>query len=772
MRSNLPSRSTPSRSIPALALAVLAGAVGVNPAAAHDDDVRKILDQIPPVFGPIYRAPAIVATQVDGVDQQGFDALNMTLLAQVPLNNFPGVNTNSGNDCWGYVSPSGREYAIMGLEGGFGFVEITNPTNPQIVDTVSGPTSLWHDVKVIGDIAYGVSEGGSGVQVMDLSDIDNGNVTLVRNWTSGGYATTHNIVANEDAGTLWICGANIGNGGLIKLDISNPTLPQFDGGWTEMYVHDAQVVTWEGGAYDGRELAFCASGFSGGFSETALRIVDVTDTSNPQTISTLFYPNAAYAHQVWLSSDRKYIYLNDELDEGDTVAVTTTRVINVEDPANPVFEGTYTTGKAAIDHNLYVDDAVAYQANYRSGLRVFDALDPANPVEIAYFDTFPGSDAASFNGAWSSYPFFPSGNIVVSDIERGLFVLRLDAPLEGFALSDPGTNPAAVNPAGGDTLRVGSFLRDGATLSSVTLFADTGSGFAPTPMSTGPAGTYEAPAPAIDCGQTLRYYFQATDNQGLTKTLPVGAPSSAFEAEVVSDVAVAFDEDFQSAPGWSVSGSVGDGAWDLGTPVGGGDRGDPPSDFDGSGNCYLTDNVDGNSDVDGGTTVLTSPALDASADAPVLSYALWFSNNIGEVDDTMVVEISNNNGGSWSTLDTLGPGDPAAGGGWNLYEFELDQVFTNPSSQVRVRFLAGDTGTPSVVEAAVDAVRVESRTCEDPAPACPADFSGNGTTDFPDVGLFLSAFSSGDLAADFSGNGAVDFPDVGLFLGAFSAGCP
>jgi len=767
-------RSTPTtRSTTPLALAMLAGALGSSPASAHDDDVRKLLDRLPPVFGPIYRTPAIVPTPVDRAEPQGgFDAFNMTLLAQIPLNNFPGVNTNSGNDCWGYVSASGREYAIMGLEGGFGFVEVTNPTNPVIVDTISGPTSLWHDVKVVGSYAYGVSEGGSGVQVMDLSDIDNGNVTLVRNWTSGGYSTTHNIVTNLDNGSLWICGANIGNGGLINLDISNPTLPQFNGGWTEMYVHDAQVVTWEGGAFDGRELAFCASGFSGGFSETGLRIVDVTNPNAPVTLATLFYPNAGYAHQVWLSEDRSTLYLNDELDEGSTVSVTTTRIIDVRDPANPVLLGTHTTGKAAIDHNLYVDNALAYQANYRSGLRVFDTLDPENPVEVAYFDTFPNSDAAAFNGAWSSYPFFPSGTIVVSDIERGLFVLRLDAQLDGFALSDTGTNPALVDPAGGDSLSVKPTLRDGVSLTQVTLMADSGSGFSPTPMTLNPDGTYSAPSPAIACGQTLRYYFQATDDQGLTKTVPGNAPAETLEAQVVSDIVVAVDEDFQSAPGWSVSGSVSDGAWDLGVPVGGGDRGDPPSDFDGSGNCYLTDNADGNSDVDGGTTVLTSPALDASGQSPILSYALWFSNNVGEVDDSMVVEISNDNGASWTTLDTIGPGDPEAGGGWNLYEFSLDSIFAAPSSQVRVRFLAADTGTPSVVEAAVDALRIESRTCEDPAPECAADFSGNGATDFPDVGMFLAAFSTGDLAADFSGNGAADFPDVGLFLAAFSAGCP
>ena len=668
---------------------------------------------------------------------------NMTLLANIPLNNFPGVNVNSGNDCWGYVSPSGREYAIMGVEGGFGFVEITDPINPVVIDTVTGPVSLWHDVKVVGEYAYGVSEGGSGIQVMDLSDIDNGNVTLVRNWTGGGYNTTHNIITNEETGSLWLAGANIGNGGLINIDLSNPALPSIDGGWTDMYVHDAQVVTWHEGPLAGRELAFLASGFSGGFSETGLRIADVTDPNNTVTLATIFYPSAGYSHQCWLSTDRSILYLNDELDEGNSVSVTTTRVFNVEDPTNPVFLGTYTTGKAAIDHNLYTRDHVIYQSNYRSGLRVFDGLDPVNPTEIAYFDSYPGSDAAEFNGAWSNYPFMPSGTIIVSDIERGLFLLRLDAELDSFALQQRDDQPETVSPD--DPISVNIITRDGASFESIHMFVDTdGTGFTPVFMNPNPDGSATAMTPAIECGQTLQYFFRVTDNEGLVKTLPANAPSSVYTASVASSFTEVFADNFETNTGWSVSGSVDDGAWERGIPAGGGGRGDPATDSDGSGRCYLTDNVAGNSDVDGGTTTLTSPAMDATGEGtPTLSYDLWYSNNIGEVDDTIFIDISNNNGGSWQALDSIGPGHPAAGGGWNTYSFDLSQIFTNPSNQVRIRFRAGDTGAGSVVEAAVDAVSIELVSCENSTNPCPADITGDGNLNFLDVSAFLAAFGNG-----------------------------
>lgn len=753
----------------AIGLSVVLAACAGSIATAHDDDIRKLLDRESAVPGPVW-----TATQRGVQEGGGFDSSNITLLSQIPLNNFFGVNAASGNDCWGYVSPTGREYAIMGLEGGFGFVEITNPTSPVIVDTVSGPSSLWHDVKVVGQYAYGVSEGGSGIQVMDLSDIDNGNVTLVRNWTSGGYSTSHNIVTNEETGSLWVVGTNIGNGGLIHVDISNPELPQFDGGWTEMYVHDAQVVTWDSGAMAGRELAFCAGGFSGGFSSTGLRIVDVTNPNNTQTIATLFYNNAGYAHQVWISEDQKYLYLNDELDEGASVAVTTTRIINIEDPQNPFFVGTSTTGLAAVDHNLYIRDGVMYQANYRSGLRVFDALDPANPIEIAYLDTYPDSDSASFNGAWSNYPFFPSGNILISDIERGLFVVRLDAQLRPMALASEGDLPSVVSPAGGAVLSAKPITRDGVSVASVELMLDSGSGFSPIAMSGNGDGTYSAALPIVPCGDDIRYYFTAQTDDGFVATFPTNGASDPLSAAVISSINELFVDNAETNTGWTVSGSVADGAWNRGVPVGGGDRGDPPTDFDGSGRCWLTDNVDGNSDVDDGTTILTSPALDASSGNTTLSFALWYSNNVGVIDDSMNVQVSNNNGNSWTTILTLGPGDAASGGGWNTYSYELDTLFANPSSQVRLRFNVSDTGAGSVVEAGVDDIRLEQRTCEDVAAGCSdADLAEPfGQLDFFDVSAFLTAYNAADPAADFNGDGLFDFFDVSSFLTNFNAGCP
>jgi choice-of-anchor B domain-containing protein len=748
-------------------------------AIAHDPDLRKLEDKQPPVFGDIYRLG-------DPVPRSGgFDASGMTLLSQIPLNNFPGVARASGNDCWGYVSPSGREYAIMGLQGGFGFVEITNPTNPVIVATIPGPSSDWHDVKVVGSVAYGVSEGGAGIQVMNMANIDNGQVTLVRNWTSGGYSTTHNIVTNEDNGSLWICGANIGNGGLIKIDLTNPTLPSFDGGWTQMYVHDAQVVTWDNGPLSGRELAFCLAGFNTGITDTGLRIVDVTNPNSPQVLSTLFYPGAQYAHQGWLSEDRRFLYLNDELDEGATVSVTTTRVINVEDPTNPYLVKTFTTGLASIDHNLYTHNGLIFQSNYRSGLRVFDALDPANPSELAYFDTYPGSNSADYNGAWSNYPYFPSGTIIVSDIERGLFVLRLDAEPAAVAVSVPQNSaPEVIDPAGGDPITAHAVARSSSNpLASVELMVDSGSGFQPVPATDNGDGTFTAVFPPVACDSTVRAYFRATAAGGQEAFFPGDAPGETFSFTVASDVVELFADDFSTNQGWT-PGVAGDtattGIWTRVNPVG---TAAQPGDALFGNFCYVTGQGAnggglGDNDVDSGRTTLLSPAFSLAGESAdtTISYWRWYSNSAGASPfaDVFTVDISSNNGQTWTNVETVGPDGPEVSGGWFKHSFRPAD-FVNLTNQTRLRFIASDLGSGSIVEAAVDGVRIERFDCVDPNPGCsPADLAEPfGTLNFFDLAAYLALFNANDPGADLASPfGTLNFFDISAYLSGYNAGCP
>jgi choice-of-anchor B domain-containing protein len=174
--------------------------------------------------------------------------------------------------------------------------------------------------------------------------------------------------------------------------------------------------------YQGREICFNAS-------ETALGIGDVTDKDNPTPISYAAYPNVGYSHQGWLSEDQRFFYLNDELDElSGTVTGTRTLVWDVEDLDDPILVNEYMSDNQASDHNLYVRGNFMYQANYVSGLRVFDISDPANPKPVGFFDTARGPDEPGFAGAFSSYPFFESGNILISSMREGLFIVKKQQP--------------------------------------------------------------------------------------------------------------------------------------------------------------------------------------------------------------------------------------------------------------------------------------------------------------------------------------------------------
>ncbi|MCP3905696.1 MAG: choice-of-anchor B family protein [Planctomycetes bacterium] len=399
-----------------LAAAVASATLAVS-APAHLDD-PKALDAAPPVPGPGYSAAA------DGIGTNPYTSLGVELQSTVSIEDFGGALA-SANDCWGYTSPSGREYAIMGLFDATGFVEITDPVNPVIIDVISGLTSTWRDIKTFQTYAYAVTEAvGGGIQVFDLSQIDAGSVTLVNTVTDAGTNKTHNAVINEDSGYLYRSGGS-GHGLRIYDLNADPSNPTFVGEWNARYVHDAQVVTYTSGPWAGKEIAFACSGFNNGWAETGLDVLDVTNKSNIIEIDRFLLPNGEYSHQGWLSDDRQYFYLDDEADETNGGLPTTTIVLDVSDLANVSLASTFTNGLPAVGHNVYVHDGRLFQANYSTGVRIFDvATDPEQGVEIAYFDTRPEDDATSFNGLWSVYPFFESGTFIGSDRQRGLFVWR------------------------------------------------------------------------------------------------------------------------------------------------------------------------------------------------------------------------------------------------------------------------------------------------------------------------------------------------------------
>lgn len=347
---------------------------------------------------------------------------NVALKARVSLTTF---GATAGNDCWGYVSPSGREYAFMGCNNRTAFVEITNPASPNYFAAIDHPSSTWSDIKVYGRYAYVVSEAaGTGIQVIDLGAIDAHVVTLVR--TIPAPDRSHNVAIDTVSGFLYTLGSRGGSGTTTCWSLADPANPVQVGpaSMTLDYMHDAQIVTYTSGPYAGKQIFFGSSASRG------VDIYDVTDKNNPVKLKRLEYPNIGYCHQSWLSADKKTLYTNDEMDETGSGYTTRTLVFDVTDFNTASYVTSFTSGVNAIDHNLYVRDGFLFEANYRSGLRIFDSNDSATaPVPVGFFDTYPANNDTGYDGAWSNFPFFPSGTVIVSDINRGLFILDPSAAL-------------------------------------------------------------------------------------------------------------------------------------------------------------------------------------------------------------------------------------------------------------------------------------------------------------------------------------------------------
>ncbi len=224
-------------------------------------------------------------------------------------------------------------------------------------------------------------------------------------------------------------------------------------------------------------------------------------------------------------------------------------------------------------------------------------------------------------------------------------------------------------------------------------------------------GLYEATLPPAGCDAVPEFYISAMGDGGSTVLSPPDAPNSVYTA-LVGTVTIVMEDNFETHQGWTVSGDALDGHWERGVPVGGGGRGDPPRDFDGSGRCYLTGNEVGDSDVDGGYTYLTSPTIDlCEIEDPQVEYALWYTNNVGNApnNDLFKTYISSDNGASWVLAETIGP---ASIGGWAEHSFNVTD-FVTPTEQTKVRFEASDLDSASVVEAGIDAFRVVIVECDE-----------------------------------------------------------
>lgn len=389
------------------------------------------------------------------------------------------------NDVWGWTDPlDGREYALVGAVHGAVFVDITDSANPRIVgrlpaheelgsalcktgsDCGSQSGSTWRNIKVHADHAYVGSEaGGHGLQVFDLRQLrsfppGSAEQDFTETAHYGGFGHSHTLYIDEASGFLYAVGSDTFAGGPHFVDLAAPAAPVAAGGYSgDGYSHEIVCAVYAGpdARYTGRQICFASN-------EDTLTILDVTNKSAPVQISRTGYTAVGYTHQGWLSADQRYMFMNDELDEIRTDERLRTLVWDLVDLQAPVVIDQVRQPRFTIDHNNYVHQGFVYQSNYTAGLVILDGRTPTESFEVAFFDTHPNDDDRKFDGTWSNYPFFASGVVAISDITRGLYLVRpaLSGPAEdarvtlgdglGAVAGEPG---GVVTPAsGGGTFSV------------------------------------------------------------------------------------------------------------------------------------------------------------------------------------------------------------------------------------------------------------------------------------------------------------------------------
>jgi len=399
----------------------------------------------------VVAAPALAQPAASGpvLCEDGFAAgeypcQHVELLSHVSLDDF---DSDAGSGHWGWTDPrDGREYALMGLADGTGFVDITDPTAPVYLGKLPTHTvpSIWRELKVLGHYALIVSEAERhGMQVFDLHqlrDVDRAAAPVTFRATAhyDGVGQSHNVAANDDTRRAFIVGSRAATGcagGIHILDMADPLNPTFAGCFADDgYTHDLVCLTYDGydRRYAGREVCVASN-------ENVVTIVDVTDPEDTRMLSQVIYPNIGYTHQGWFTEDHRYFVVNDELDEMRYGHNTRTLLFDFTDLQNPQYLGDYFGPTRAVAHNLYVRGNMVYMANYRRGLEIarIDDARGAAMTHVAHFDSFPEDDATQFAGAWNVYPFYESGTVTIADMNRGLFMVRpyRPEPLTVAALS-------------------------------------------------------------------------------------------------------------------------------------------------------------------------------------------------------------------------------------------------------------------------------------------------------------------------------------------------
>jgi choice-of-anchor B domain-containing protein len=311
----------------------------------------------------------------------------------------------------------GREYAIIGSSLGTHIIDVTVPAQAAEVAFVAGASQGGHivhrDYHNFGCYLYAVADEGSAstLQIIDMSELP-ATATVVYD-SRELINRTHNIFIDTSQARLYSFatkgGSTVSSAMRIYDLAPDPLNPQFlaehrnFGGLTAGHVHDGFVRD---------HLAYLNCGPNG------LAIVDFTDPLKPVTRATLTdYLASGYNHSGWPTVDDLYYYFADENHQAPVKVLDTQslEVVATLTPAAP--------DASTIPHNQVVACDYLYVSYYYDGLQVYDISDPAQPVLSHHYATSGWPRQQRYHGAWGVYPFLPSGNVLVSDMQNGLFVL-------------------------------------------------------------------------------------------------------------------------------------------------------------------------------------------------------------------------------------------------------------------------------------------------------------------------------------------------------------
>jgi len=325
---------------------------------------------------------------------------NMELLGHLPYD----VELS---DVWGYVDEEGNEYALVGLNDNFSIADVTDPSNPvEVFRTIGGNSSAWRDIKTWGDYAYITCECGPGLLIVDMSPLPDTTALTYTYWVDDSitFYQAHNLFIDEN-GIAYIFGAFYSRGGAIMLDLNNdPMDPDPVGIFDVNYLHDGVVrgdTLWGSAVNLGQ-----------------LQVIDVSDKKDPEIIS-LWTTPSSFTHNAWFSDNNRYIFTTDEVRNGSIAAYDALNIFNPIELDIWMVDDT-----SIIPHNTHFYNDYLITSHYTYGINILDVKRPKNMIETGRYDTSPDYRYEGFNGCWGAYPYLPSGNILATDIEEGLYIFK------------------------------------------------------------------------------------------------------------------------------------------------------------------------------------------------------------------------------------------------------------------------------------------------------------------------------------------------------------